>query len=172
MTIPRRVIYPFPSLLGSYPSSSLFRAKFARLSVTEAKRARALISSPVSATISKTKLYKTRSFSSVTTEAAAAWPWNIAASTLGRCARRTSSASRSSSPTLVPSGTCAIRREYSEHERNRSGVRPNRRDRKAFPQAQTLAARAHEAHARPHRPSESQIERLHHRECGACPRAG
>src|SRR6267154_1428471 len=172
MTTRRRAIFPPLRLPDSSLSSSLFQARFARLSAMEAKRAKALISSPVSATISRIKLYKTRSCSSVTTEVAAAWPWNIAASTLGKCARRTSSASRSSSPTSVPSGICAIRREYSEHERNRSGVRLHRRDRKPFPQAQTLAARAHEAHARPHRESESQIERLHYGHRRTCSRAG
>src|SRR2546422_8271084 len=172
MTIPRRVICPFLCLPDSSLSSSLFQARFAPSWATEAKRARALISSPVSATTSRTKLCKTRSCSSVTTAVAAAWQWNIAASTWGRCARRTSSASRSSSRTSGLSGICAIKREYSEHERHRSGVCLHRRDRKPFPQAQAFASRAHQAHTGPHRAIESQTERLHYRHRGTCSRAG
>src|SRR6267154_682388 len=172
MTIPRRMICPFLGLSDSSLSSSLFQARFARLSATETKRARALISSPVWATISRIRLCKTRSFSSVTTAVAAAWLWSIAASILGRCARKISSASHSSSPTLALSGICATRRKYSEHERNRFGVRFHRRDRKTFPQAQAFAGRPHQTHAGPHRASESQTERLHHRHRGTCSRAG
>src|SRR5260370_33285467 len=171
MTIPRRSICPFPCLPDSSLSSSLFQARFARLSATETKRARALISSPVWATISRTKLCKTRSFSSVTTAVAAAWQSNIAASTSGRCVRKISSASRSSSPTSGLSGICAIGREYSERERNRSGVRLHRRGRKTLPQTQTLSCRTHQAHADPHRAAESQAECLHHRRRRTCSRA-
>src|SRR6266513_2298243 len=60
---------------------------------------------------SRTRLCRTRSFNSATTAAAAAWPSNIVASTSGRCARRISSASRSSSPTLATSGISVIRKE-------------------------------------------------------------
>src|SRR5258708_378000 len=172
MTILPRVICPFLCLRDSSPSSSLFQARFARLSATEAKRARASISSPVPATTSRTKPCKTRLFSSVITAIAAAWPSNTAASTSDRCARRISSASRSSSRTSGPLGICAIRRRYSEHERNRSGVCLHRRDRKTFPQTQTFAARAHQAHAGPRRATESQTERLHHHHCGTCSSAG
>src|SRR5437899_3940390 len=172
MTIPRRVICPFLCLPDSSLSSSLFQARFGRLLATEAKRARALLSSPVSATTSRTQLCKTRSCSSVTTVVAAAWQWNIAASTWGRCARRISSASRSSSRTSGLSGICATKREYSEHERHRSGVRLHRRDRETLSEAQALAGRAHQAHAGPHRAIESQTERLHYRHRGTCSRAG
>jgi LPS-assembly protein len=54
---------------------------------------------------------KTRSFSSVTTAAAVASPWNTAASTSARSARRTSFVSRSLLRTSAPSGIYVIRKK-------------------------------------------------------------
>src|SRR6266852_3857669 len=127
---------------------------------------------PLLATTSRTRRCKTRSFSSVTTVAAAAWPSNIAESTSGRCARRISSESRSSSRTSAHSVLSYIRREYSEPERNRSRVRLHRRDRKALSQTQAFSRRARQAHARAHRATEPQTERVHHRHRRTCSRAG
>src|SRR6266700_476786 len=166
MTIPRRVTCPFLCRPRSSLFSSRFRTRFAGSSVTAVNPAKALISLPVSATTSKTRHCKTRSFSSVTTAAAAASPSNIAASTLGRCARKISSVSRSSLRTSGRSGTSVIRREYSEHERRRSRVRLYRGDRETLSKTKTFSRRAHQAHARPHRATRSCAQRVylrHHR---------
>ncbi len=55
---------------------------------------------------------KTRSRKSITTAAAAASLWNTDASTSARSARKTSSASPSSSPTLVHLEICVVRKKY------------------------------------------------------------